>query len=196
MPDGSGIEKFDGGQLVQQEPDASSFPHGGIRNTFEARGYTAWDPTSPAFILGTTLCIPTVFVSYTGEALDNKTPLLRVLNVLDEAATQVANYFDKSVNKVNATLGWEQEYFCLTPHSQLRGQILARLGGHYWVMLRQRGSSLTIITLAAFPHAFFSICANWNMNVFHWVFPLKHVITRSHRTNLSSRRFLKRQTWQ
>lgn len=113
MPDGSGIEKFDGGQLVQQEPDASSFPHGGIRNTFEARGYTAWDPTSPAFILGTTLCIPTVFVSYTGEALDNKTPLLRVLNVLDVAATQVANYFDKSVNKVSATLGWEQEYFLL-----------------------------------------------------------------------------------
>ncbi|HEA30769.1 MAG TPA: glutamine synthetase type III [Leeuwenhoekiella sp.] len=113
MPDGSAIEQFDGGQLVQQEPDASSFPHGGIRNTFEARGYTAWDPTSPAFILGSTLCIPTVFVSYTGEALDNKTPLLRALNILDEAATQVVQYFDKSVKKVNATLGWEQEYFLL-----------------------------------------------------------------------------------
>ena len=113
LHDGSAIEKFEGSRLVQQEPDASSFPHGGIRNTFEARGYTAWDPTSPAFILGTTLCIPTVFVSYTGEALDNKTPLLRALNALDEAATNVVKYFDKSVVKVNATLGWEQEYFLI-----------------------------------------------------------------------------------
>ena len=107
------IEKFGGGQLVQQEPDASSFPNGGIRNTFEARGYTAWDPTSPAFIFGTTLCIPTVFVSYTGEALDNKTPLLRALQTIDQAATDVAKYFDKNVTKVNPTLGWEQEYFLI-----------------------------------------------------------------------------------
>ena len=105
------VEKFGGGQLVQQEPDASSFPNGGIRNTFEARGYTAWDPTSPAFIFGTTLCIPTVFISYTGEALDYKTPLLRALNAIDEAATEVCKYFDKNVKKVTATLGWEQEYF-------------------------------------------------------------------------------------
>ena len=111
--DGLAIEKFGGGQLVQQEPDASSFPNGGIRNTFEARGYTAWDPTSPAFIYGTTLCIPTVFVAYTGEALDNKTPLLRALQVIDQAATDVAKYFDKNVTKVNATLGWEQEYFLI-----------------------------------------------------------------------------------
>ncbi len=111
--DGQAIEKFGGGQLVQQEPDASSFPNGGIRNTFEARGYTAWDPTSPAFIYGTTLCIPTVFVSYTGEALDNKTPLLRSLQVLDNAATSVAKYFDKNVTKTIATLGWEQEYFLI-----------------------------------------------------------------------------------
>lgn len=110
---GKAIEKFGGGQLVQQEPDASSFPNGGIRNTFEARGYTAWDPTSPAFIFGTTLCIPTVFVAYTGEALDNKTPLLRSLQVVDQAATDVAKYFDKSVSKVIATLGWEQEYFLI-----------------------------------------------------------------------------------
>lgn len=110
---GHAIEKFGGGQLVQQEPDASSFPNGGIRNTFEARGYTAWDPTSPAFIYGTTLCIPTVFVSYTGEALDYKTPLLRALQVVDAAATAVAKYFDKNVTKVNATLGWEQEYFLI-----------------------------------------------------------------------------------
>ena len=105
------VEKFGGSQLVQQEPDASSFPNGGIRNTFEARGYTAWDPTSPAFIFGTTLCIPTVFISYTGEALDNKTPLLRALQAIDVAATDVAKYFDKSVKKVTPTLGWEQEYF-------------------------------------------------------------------------------------
>ena len=111
--EGDSLEQFEGGQLVQQEPDASSFPHGGIRNTFEARGYTAWDPTSPAFIYGTTLCIPTVFVSYTGEALDHKTPLLRALQAVDQAATDVARYFDKNVSKVNATLGWEQEYFLI-----------------------------------------------------------------------------------
>ncbi|WP_179005452.1 glutamine synthetase III family protein [Winogradskyella forsetii] len=111
--DGLAIEKFGGNQLVQQEPDASSFPNGGIRNTFEARGYTAWDPTSPAFIYGTTLCIPTVFVSYTGEALDNKTPLLRALQVVDSAAVDVCKYFDKNVKKVNASLGWEQEYFLI-----------------------------------------------------------------------------------
>ena len=105
------VERLSGGALVQQEPDASSFPNGGIRNTFEARGYTAWDPTSPAFVYGTTLCIPTVFISYTGEALDFKTPLLRALNAIDEAATDVCNYFDKNVKKVTATLGWEQEYF-------------------------------------------------------------------------------------
>jgi len=112
--DGSdSLEKFGGAQLVQQEPDASSFPNGGIRNTFEARGYTAWDPTSPAFIFGTTLCIPTIFISYTGEALDNKIPLLRALSAMDEAATEVCRYFDKNVKKVTATLGWEQEYFLI-----------------------------------------------------------------------------------
>lgn len=113
MGSDSAIEKFGGDQLVQQEPDASSFPHGGIRNTFEARGYTAWDPTSPAFIYGTTLCIPTVFVAYTGEALDYKTPLLRALQAIDNAAVAVCKYFDKNVKKVNASLGWEQEYFLI-----------------------------------------------------------------------------------
>ena len=108
---GKPIENFDGSKLVQQEPDASSFPSGGIRNTFEARGYTAWDPTSPAFILGKTLCIPTIFVSYTGEALDYKTPLLKSIQSLDNAATEICKYFDKNVTKVNTTLGWEQEYF-------------------------------------------------------------------------------------
>ena len=96
---------------MQQEPDASSFPSGGIRNTFEARGYTLWDPTSPAFVWGETLCIPTIFISYTGYALDNKTPLLKALSAVDAAATSVCQYFDKNITKVNATLGWEQEYF-------------------------------------------------------------------------------------
>ena len=113
LPDGTTLEKFSGNELVQQEPDASSFPSGGIRNTFEARGYTAWDPTSPAFIYGTTLCIPTIFVAYTGEALDNKTPLLKALSAVDKYATAVAKYFDKNVGKVTASLGWEQEYFLI-----------------------------------------------------------------------------------
>jgi len=108
---GKAIENFRGNELIQQEPDASSFPHGGIRNTFEARGYTAWDPTSPAFILGNTLCIPTVFVSYTGEALDFKTPLLKSSYALDLAAKAVCKMFNGGVDRVYATLGWEQEYF-------------------------------------------------------------------------------------
>ncbi|HEY8400481.1 MAG TPA: glutamine synthetase III [Cytophagaceae bacterium] len=112
---GRAIEKFKGSALVQQEPDASSFPNGGIRNTFEARGYTAWDPTSPAFVMqnatGATLCIPTIFVSYTGEALDFKTPLIKALAAIDKAAVAVCDYFDKSITKVTATLGAEQEYF-------------------------------------------------------------------------------------
>jgi glutamine synthetase len=108
---GEGIENFRGSELTQQEPDASSFPSGGIRSTFEARGYTAWDPTSPAFIMDKTLCIPTVFVSYTGEALDYKTPLLKALYAIDKAAVDVCRYFSPEVNKVFATLGAEQEYF-------------------------------------------------------------------------------------
>jgi glutamine synthetase len=108
---GKAFEKFEGAQLVQQEPDASSFPSGGIRNTFEARGYSAWDPTSPAFVIGRMLVIPTVFVSYTGEALDFKTPLLKSISAIDKAAVDVCQYFDKNVTKVNITLGWEQEYF-------------------------------------------------------------------------------------
>lgn len=111
--DKKAIENFSGKLLIQQEPDASSFPSGGIRNTFEARGYTAWDPSSPAFIIGNTLSIPTIFVSYTGEALDHKTPLLRALSAVDKAAVDVCQYFDKDVNKVIATLGWEQEYFLI-----------------------------------------------------------------------------------
>ncbi len=121
--DGKGgvLEEFSGKLLVQQEPDASSFPNGGIRSTFEARGYSAWDPTSPAFLIGDTLCIPTVFISYTGEALDYKAPLLKSLRAVDKAATEVCRYFDKNVKKVTTFLGWEQEYFLVD-----EGMLLAR----------------------------------------------------------------------
>jgi len=115
--DGTAIELFDGDALIQQEPDASSFPNGGIRATFEARGYTAWDPSSPAFIMesgsGKTLCIPTIFIAYNGESLDYKAPLLKSIAALDKAAVDVCHYFDKNVSKVTATLGWEQEYFVI-----------------------------------------------------------------------------------
>lgn len=155
--DGIGIEKFTADALVQQEPDASSFPNGGIRNTFEARGYTAWDPSSPAFIYETggskTLCIPTVFLSYTGEALDYKAPLLKALNVLDKAAVDVAQYFDKSITKVTASLGIEQEYFLVDmtlfnarPDLQLTGRTLfghmsakgQQLEDHYFGSIPER----------------------------------------------------------
>ena len=110
---GKAIERFSGDLLIQQEPDASSFPNGGIRNTFEARGYTAWDPSSPAFIISKTLCIPTIFIAYTGEALDYKTPFLKSLTAIEQAALDVCQYFDKNVSKVQVTLGWEQEYFLI-----------------------------------------------------------------------------------
>ena len=115
--DGTAIEEFDGAALIQQEPDASSFPSGGLRATFEARGYTAWDPASPAFIIeigqGKTLCIPTLFVAYTGESLDYKAPLLKAVEAVNKAAIDVCHYFDKNVTKVTPTLGWEQEYFVI-----------------------------------------------------------------------------------
>ncbi|MGM0530641.1 MAG: glutamine synthetase III [Bacteroidota bacterium] len=147
------IENFQGEMLVQQESDASSFPSGGLRNTFEARGYTAWDPSSPAFVYGRTLCIPTIFVSYNGEALDYKTPLIKSLNYIDKAATDVCQYFDKSINKVNVTLGWEQEYFLIDeafynarPDLYLTGRTLIghpspkdqQLNDHYFGSLTDR----------------------------------------------------------
>ncbi len=150
---GEAIERFAGEQLVQQEPDASSFPNGGLRDTFEARGYTAWDPASPAFIKNETLCIPTVFIAYTGHALDYKTPLLRSLNALDKAATEVCRYFDKNVEKVVTTLGWEQEYFLVDealfnarPDLMLTGRTLMghaaakdqQLDDHYFGAIPQR----------------------------------------------------------
>lgn len=149
----AGIEKFKGSELVQQEPDASSFPSGGIRTTFEARGYTAWDPTSPMFLYGKTLCIPTVFVSYTGETLDAKGPLLKALKAVNVAATKVAQFFDKDVQSVSASLGCEQEYFVVDKglynarpdlvmcgrsvfgHSPARGQ---QMEDHYFASIPSR----------------------------------------------------------
>lgn len=155
--DGTAIEIFDGDSLIQQESDASSFPNGGIRATFEARGYTAWDPSSPAFIMetgfGKTLCIPTIFISYSGESLDHKAPLLKSIAALDKAAVDVCNYFDKNINKVTCTLGWEQEYFVidenlanarpdlvmcgrtLIGHSPAKGQ---QLDDHYFGSIPER----------------------------------------------------------
>ncbi len=151
--DNRSIEQFDGSKLVQQEPDASSFPSGGLRNTFEARGYSAWDPSSPAFIMDDTLCIPTIFVSYTGEALDFKTPLLKSIAAIDSEATQVCQLFDRSITRVYSTLGWEQEYFLvdeslyyarpdlimtgrtLTGHAPAKGQ---QLEDHYFGAIAPR----------------------------------------------------------
>jgi glutamine synthetase len=156
---GNQIEKFDGDQLVQQIPNASSFPSGGIRNTFEARGYSAWDPTSPAFIFENTLCIPTIFVSYTGEALDYKTPFLKSLQKLDDAAVEICRFFDKNTSKVSATLGWEQEYFLIDrslaltrPDLMLTGRTLLghapskgeELNDHYFGSIPSRVSDFLI----------------------------------------------------
>lgn len=154
--DGRVIEKFDGSLLVQQEPDASSFPNGGIRNTFEARGYTLWDPTSPAFVWESTLCIPTIFISYTGFALDNKMPMLKALASIDNSATAVCQYFDKNITKVVATLGWEQEYFLVDralhaarPDLQMTGRALfgaapakgQQLDDHYFGSIPARATA-------------------------------------------------------
>jgi glutamine synthetase len=156
---GGVVEAFSGKLLAQQEPDASSFPSGGIRQTFEARGYTAWDVSSPAFIVGTTLCIPTIFISYTGEALDYKAPLLKALNAVDKAAVDVCQYFDKDVTKVYANLGWEQEYFLIDealyqarPDLALTGRTLMghssakdqQLEDHYFASIPERVASFMI----------------------------------------------------
>ena len=153
---GKAIERFEGDLLVQQEPDASSFPNGGIRNTFEARGYTAWDPSSPAFVIGKTLCIPTVFIAYTGEALDYKMPLLKALHVVETAAKDVCEYFDKDVKNVKATLGWEQEYFLIDtalfnarPDLMMTGRVLfghspakgQQLDDHYFGSIPERATA-------------------------------------------------------
>ncbi|MFA9389373.1 MAG: glutamine synthetase III [Prolixibacteraceae bacterium] len=156
---GGVVESFSGKLLAQQEPDASSFPNGGLRQTFEARGYTAWDVSSPAFIVGTTLCIPTIFISYTGEALDFKAPLLKALNAVDKAAVEVCQYFDRNVTKVHANLGWEQEYFLVDealyqarPDLSLTGRTLMghssskdqQLDDHYFGAIPERVGSFMV----------------------------------------------------
>ncbi len=175
--DGMPIEEFEGSSLIQQEPDASSFPSGGLRATFEARGYTAWDPSSPAFIVeignGRTLCIPTIFVSYTGESLDTKIPLLRSLDALNRAAVDVCNYFDRNINEVKATLGWEQEYFVIDaglaacrPDIQLAGRTVF---GH----LSAKGQQLEDHYFGSIPERVYSFMRDFENEAYRLGIPLR-----------------------
>ncbi|MBG6235943.1 glutamine synthetase [Pedobacter sp. CAN_A7] len=177
-PSGDGaIEKFAGSALVQQEPDASSFPNGGIRNTFEARGYTAWDPSSPAFIMesraGKTLCIPTVFVSYTGEALDYKAPLLKALNALDKAAVDVCQFFDKSITKVNASLGIEQEYFLVDLALYNARPDLALTGRTLFGHMSAKGQQLEDHYFGSIPERVFTYMVDFENEALKLGIPLK-----------------------
>ena len=187
--DGKGgvVEEFSGKLLVQQEPDASSFPNGGIRNTFEARGYSAWDISSPAFILDKTLCIPTIFISYTGESLDYKTPLLRALNSVDRAATAVARYFDPEVKHVISYLGWEQEYFLVDeslysarPDLVMTGRTLM---GHESAKNQQQ-----------FPRASRLSCSTSKYSATASASPSRHATTRLRPTSLSALPSSRKQT--
>lgn len=171
------IEKFAGSALVQQEPDASSFPNGGIRNTFEARGYTAWDPSSPAFIMesqaGKTLCIPTVFVSYTGEALDYKAPLLKALAAMDKAAVEVCQYFDKSITKVNASLGIEQEYFLVDLALYNARPDLALTGRALFGHMSAKGQQLEDHYFGSIPERVFTYMVDFENEALKLGIPLK-----------------------
>jgi len=171
------IEKFAGSALVQQEPDASSFPNGGIRNTFEARGYTAWDPSSPAFIMeskaGKTLCIPTVFVSYTGEALDYKAPLLKALAAMDKAAVDVCQYFDKSITKVNASLGIEQEYFLVDLALHNARPDLALTGRALFGHMSAKGQQLEDHYFGSIPERVFTYMVDFENEALKLGIPLK-----------------------
>jgi Uncharacterized protein related to glutamine synthetase len=175
--DGSALELFDGDALIQQEPDASSFPNGGIRATFEARGYTAWDPSSPAFIIeqarGRTLCIPTIFISYSGESLDTKTPLLKAIDVLNKAAVDVCHYFDKNVTRVTPTLGWEQEYFVIDEAmANARPDILAcgrTLIGHS----PAKGQQLEDHYFGAIPERVFAFMQDFEQESYKLGIPLR-----------------------
>ena len=175
--DGKAIEHFAGSALVQQEPDASSFPSGGIRNTFEARGYTAWDPSSPAFIIesanGKTLCIPTVFVSYTGETLDYKAPLLKALHVLDKAAVDVCQYFDKNVTKVFATLGIEQEYFLVDSALFNARPDLAISGRTVFGHAAAKGQQLEDHYFGSIPERVYAFMHDFEIEAFKLGIPLK-----------------------
>jgi glutamine synthetase len=175
--DGTPLEIFDGDALTQQEPDASSFPNGGIRATFEARGYTAWDPTSPAFILetanGKTLCIPTIFISYSGESLDTKTPLLKALDLVNKAALDVCHLFDKNISRVSPTLGWEQEYFVIEESmANARPDILATgrtLYGHS----PAKGQQLDDHYFGAVPERVFAFMQDFEQESYKLGIPLR-----------------------
>lgn len=171
------IEVFAGSALVQQEPDASSFPNGGIRNTFEARGYTAWDPSSPAFIMeskaGKTLCIPTVFVAYTGEALDYKAPLLKALSAMDKAAVDVCQYFDKSITKVNASLGIEQEYFLVDLALYNARPDLALTGRTLFGHMSAKGQQLEDHYFGSIPERVFTYMVDFENEALKLGIPLK-----------------------
>jgi len=175
--DGTAIEEFDGAALIQQEPDASSFPSGGLRATFEARGYTAWDPSSPVFIMeigqGKTLCIPTIFISYTGESLDYKAPLLKALEALNEAAVSVCNYFDKNVTKVTATLGWEQEYFVIDEGLANARPDLVQCGRTVFGAAPAKGQQLEDHYFGSIPERVYAFMRDFETECYKLGIPLK-----------------------
>jgi glutamine synthetase len=169
----AGIEKFKGSELVQQEPDASSFPSGGIRSTFEARGYTAWDPSSPMFLYGKTLCIPTIFVSYTGETLDTKASLLKALKVVDTAATKVAQLFDREVQKVTASLGIEQEYFVVDEALYMARPDLVMAGRSVFGHAPARGQQLEDHYFGSIPGRVYDFMKEFEMESWKLGIPLR-----------------------
>jgi glutamine synthetase len=169
----AGIEKFKGSELVQQEPDASSFPSGGIRSTFEARGYTAWDPSSPMFLYGRTLCIPTIFVSYTGETLDTKASLLKTLKVVDRAATKVAQLFDRDVTKVTASLGIEQEYFLVDEALFMARPDLVMAGRSVFGHAPARGQQLEDHYFGSIPSRVYDFMKDFEVEAWKLGIPLR-----------------------
>jgi glutamine synthetase len=175
--DGTPIEEFDGAALIQQEPDASSFPSGGLRATFEARGYTAWDPSSPAFIIeighGKTLCIPTIFISYTGASLDYKAPLLKALESLNKAAVEVCNYFDKNVTKVTATLGWEQEYFVIDERLAHARPDLVQCGRTVFGASPAKGQQLEDHYFGSIPERVYAFMRDFEQEAYKLGIPLR-----------------------
>ncbi len=175
--DGTPIEEFEGAALIQQEPDASSFPSGGLRATFEARGYTAWDPSSPAFIMdigdGKTLCIPTIFVSYTGESLDTKTPLMRATSALDKAAVDVCQYFDKNISKVTPTLGWEQEYFVIDAGLANARPDIALTGRTLFGHAPAKGQQLDDHYFGAIPERIYAFMRDFEQESYRLGIPLR-----------------------
>ncbi len=175
--DGTPLEIFDGDALTQQEPDASSFPNGGIRATFEARGYTAWDPTSPAFILemahGKTLCIPTIFISYSGESLDTKTPLLKALDLVNKSALDVCHYFDKNITRVAPTLGWEQEYFVIEESMANARPDLLATGRTLYGHTPAKGQQLDDHYFGAIPERVFAYMQDFEQESYKLGIPLR-----------------------